>query len=242
MLDGFELLELQVDELCTFVGSKSNFAWVFTAIEVSSRLWPSLVTGRRSYKSAERLINDVIERSHFTDPPLITSDGFKYYRRLFLRLFRHACVYGQVMKTRRNNRVIKVERKRAICSQERLADALLRSEDSEKLNTSFIERLNLTIRGACAYLSRRTLSHARSLEQLVNDVALVQCWYNFLRPHRALRFGEETRTPAMQAGLVSRRLNWREVFRWKGVPCGHALARVIPFPVQQGWPSLRLAA
>ncbi len=34
------------------------------------------------------------------------------------------------------------------------------------MNTSFIERLNLTIRRSSAYLSRRTLSHARSTERL----------------------------------------------------------------------------
>lgn len=36
--------------------------------------------------------------------------------------------------------------------------------------------------------------------------------YNFVRPRRALRFGRETRTPAMQAGLATRRLTFREVF------------------------------
>ena len=37
----------------------------------------------------------------------------------------------------------------------------MHSEDSSTVNTSFIERLNLTIRQSSAYLSRRTLSHAR---------------------------------------------------------------------------------
>ena len=41
---------------------------------------------------------------------------------------------------------------------------------------------------------------------------LEQCYYNFLRPHRALRFGRQTRTPAMQAGLVSTRLAWCDIF------------------------------
>jgi hypothetical protein len=36
--------------------------------------------------------------------------------------------------------------------------------------------------------------------------------YNFVRPHRALKFGSEVRTPAMQAGLTTRRLTLREVF------------------------------
>ena len=76
----------------------------------------------------------------------------------------------------------------------------------------FIERLNLTIRQSLAYLARRTLSHARSKEKLEDHLELVRCHYNFVRPHRALRFGRETRTPAMQAGLVKRRLTLREIF------------------------------
>ena len=38
------------------------------------------------------------------------------------------------------------------------------------------------------------------------------CHYNFIRPHRALKFGSEMRTPAMQAGFARRRLSFREVF------------------------------
>ena len=40
----------------------------------------------------------------------------------------------------------------------------------------------------------------------------MRCYYNFVRPHAALRFGREIRTPAMRAGLVTRRLTLREVF------------------------------
>ena len=42
-LKGFELIELQLDELCTFVGGKIDVTWNFTAIEVSARLWPVVV-------------------------------------------------------------------------------------------------------------------------------------------------------------------------------------------------------
>ena len=80
------------------------------------------------------------------------------------------------------------------------------------MNTSFIERMNLTIRQGSAYLSRRTLSHARSKEKLEEHLELLRCHYNFVRPHGALRFGREVRTPAMQAGLVTRRVTFREVF------------------------------
>ena len=86
------------------------------------------------------------------------------------------------------------------------------SEDSETLNTSFVERLNLTIRQGSAYLRRRSPCHARGADQLRSHVELVRCHYNFVRPHRALRFGRETRTPAMQAGLVSTRLALSDIF------------------------------
>jgi hypothetical protein len=86
------------------------------------------------------------------------------------------------------------------------------SEDSRQLNTSYIERLNLTIRQGSAYLHRRTLGHARRTERLEDHLELLRCYYNFLRPHRALKFGREVRTPAMQAGLTQKRLAFRDVF------------------------------
>ena len=73
---------------------------------------------------------------------------------------------ARFLKTRRNGRIIKVERRALHRAAWRFEDALNNSEDSSTLNTSFIERLNLTIRQSSAYLSRRTLSHARSTERL----------------------------------------------------------------------------
>ena len=44
------------------------------------------------------------------------------------------------------------------------------------------------------------------------QVALLMAYYNFGRPHSALRFGRTMRTPAMQAGMVKKRLSFRDVF------------------------------
>ena len=41
---------------------------------------------------------------------------------------------------------------------------------------------------------------------------MLRCYYNFIRPHRALKFGPEIRTPAMQAGLATKRLSFRDIF------------------------------
>ena len=52
MLRDFDLIELQADELCTFIGKKSTTVWLSATIEVSSRLWASSVLGRRSDRNA----------------------------------------------------------------------------------------------------------------------------------------------------------------------------------------------
>ena len=80
------------------------------------------------------------------------------------------------------------------------------------LNTSFVERHNLTIRQNSSYLGRRTAGHARAVDALEEHLELLRLHYNFMRPHLALRFGPEVRTPAMQAGLAGRKLSFRDVF------------------------------
>jgi hypothetical protein len=52
----------------------------------------------------------------------------------------------------------------------------------------------------------------RRREHLEDHLELFRCYYNFVRPHRALKFGREVRTPAMQAGLTTKRLSFREIF------------------------------
>ena len=165
MVRDFELIELQADELCTFVGNKNTTVWLFATIEVSSRLWAGSVLGRRSDQNARAVINDVVRRGRIVGCPLIATDGFDYYLGAVGDLVGPACVYGQVLKTRRNNRVIRVERRVKIGTASRLQAALWESEDSQTLNTSFVERLNLTIRQASAYLRRRSPCHAALLQE-----------------------------------------------------------------------------
>ncbi len=199
---GFSVPELQADEIQTIVGGKLQPIWIFAAIEVWSRLWPSTVVGTRSYRNTLHLFRDISSRTTLETVPLIATDGFAFYMKVIRRVFGSACLYGQVIKTRRNDRIIKVERRAVIGAAWRLENALRYSEDSSKLNTSFVERLNLTIRRGSAYLFRRTICQARWKERLEDHLELLRCYYNFVRPHRALKFGREVRTPAMQAGII----------------------------------------
>ena len=205
------IAELQADEICTIVGGKERPIWVFVALDVWSRLWSATVVGKRSYRNTLNLFRDLFKRMSPELIPLITTDGFQFYKKVIGRVFGPACIYGQVIKTRRNDRVVRVERK-VMIGAGRLTQVLRNSEDSETLNTSFVERLNLTLRQSSAYLGRRTLGQARWEQCLDDHMELLRCHYNFVRPHRALKFGGEVRTPAMQAGLTTRPLTLRGIF------------------------------
>ncbi len=69
---GFAAEELQADEIRTFAGNKKTPSWVFVTIVVWSRLWPSTVTGRRSYRNTHALFHDLSRRMNFERLPLRT--------------------------------------------------------------------------------------------------------------------------------------------------------------------------
>jgi IS1 family transposase len=211
-IKGLSVVELQADEIKTIVGNKEQPMWIFAVIEVWSRLWPSTVVGKRSYQNTLALFRNVSSRMTLEQIPLIVTDGFGFYEKVVSRVFGSACHHGRVTKTRRNDCIVKVERRAVLGDGWRLEPALQDSEDSVKLNTSFVERLNLTIRQGSAYLGRRTICHARWKQQLEDHLELLRCYYNFVRPHRALKFGRAVRTPAMQAGLTRRPLTLRKIF------------------------------
>jgi transposase-like protein len=50
-ITGLAVEELQADEIRTIVGGKQQPIWIFVSIDVCSRLWPSTVVGRRSYRN-----------------------------------------------------------------------------------------------------------------------------------------------------------------------------------------------
>jgi len=110
------LEELQADEIRTIVGGKQQLSWVFVAIDVWSRLWPATVVGRRSYRNTLSLLRDVANRMNHACFPLLATDGFEFYfyEKAVRRVFGPVRLYGRVIKTRRNDRVVRVERRTRI--------------------------------------------------------------------------------------------------------------------------------
>ena len=212
---GYKLYELQADELKTFVLRRKKKNWLLVLLEVCSRLWLRHRVGGRTYRNIRALFEKVFEYGEFIGRILITTDGFAPYGWVLIRRYQTVCLYGQVVKKRKKNRITRVERKNVIGTRREINRALEESEDSDRLNTSFIERLNFTIRQGNAYLQRQSPAHAHQIENLEKQLDLQQCYYNFLRPHMSLRFGTEIHTPAMVAGLAKRVLNWRDILEGK---------------------------
>jgi hypothetical protein len=87
---------------------------------------------------------------------------------------------------------------------------------SGKVQTAFVERVNLTARQGVAALTRRTWATAQSVAGLHRQVEWWRAYYHFSRPHRSLRQRGRARTPAMAAGLTTHRWTVCEVL---GYPC-----------------------
>jgi transposase InsO family protein len=98
-----------------------------------------------------------------------------------------------------------------------------------RLNTAFIERVNLTVRHGVAALARRTWATAQQAPHLLVHLEWWRAYYHFVRPHEALRVAlaqprerggkrlaqrYRQRTPAMAARRTTRRWTAREVLSY----------------------------
>jgi hypothetical protein len=73
------------------------------------------------------------------------------------------------------------------------------SPDPKRVNTSFVERSNLTVRMHARRFTRLTNAFSKKVENHGHAVALHMMYYNFVRVHQPLRM-----TPAMAAGVTKR--------------------------------------
>ena len=120
------LAELQADGLCTTEPSKGRTTWVFTSIEVCSRLWVATAVCRRSNDNTRALFWDTQMRRDIRNIPLIATDGFKVYKPVSCKMFGFACVYARVIKTWLQNGNTHVERSAVIGAERRPEQPLIR--------------------------------------------------------------------------------------------------------------------
>jgi transposase-like protein len=208
-----EAEELQADEVRGYVWDKDKRAFVFALIEVGARFWLSTEVGGRTRRNSLLLARDSRARCAYGQPrTLIVTDPFPFYAYAFRRSWGPTCVHVESGKIIRGGRVIRVHNKLVHGTSWQLESVRERCTASRKINTSFIERLNLFIRRSLACMQRKTNSAAKTREKLREALDLLRVYYDFVRPHGSLKFGGICRTPAVIAGLVTRRLSFRDIF------------------------------
>lgn len=232
LLRGLHLPHVQLDEIRTRLRAHYAVLWLWVALDPLTKIVPAVHLGPRTQASAHALIHTLTSRLTPGCVPVFTSDGLRLYyyaltahfgqwltagRRRVWRVA-EALRSGPVKTIDRRRRRVRVLPRVAVGTPERLAAALRALGFSGRLNTAFVERVNLTLRQGVAALTRRTWATARTAPGLARQVAWWRGYYHFVRPHHGLRIAlpapparggrrqrYRARTPAMAAGIATRR-------------------------------------
>jgi hypothetical protein len=139
--------------------------------------------------------------------------------------------YAQVVQTVRRRRLVRV-RHRVVCGTLAAVQQVL-AACGWQINTTFIERVNLTIRQYVAAVGRRVTTLCKGEDGVRQQLALYHMDYNFCLPHASVCVllpqplptngtGSakqwQPRTPAMAAGLTDHVWTLREVLLFRVPP------------------------
>ncbi len=232
-----ELGQVQADELWVkVVGGK---VWMALALAVPSRLWlGGEVSAQRDLPLITRLVQRV-RACAASARLLVCVDGLASYVTAFVRAFRSpvhtgrrgrprlaeapGLLLGQVVKQYAHRRVVSVVQRVVRGTPAAITAALAVTGGGTQINTSYIERLNATFRGALAPLVRRGRALLHQPTRLTAAMYLVGCAYNFCWVHESLRLPGaagtrrqwQERTPAMAAGLTDHPWSMAELLHYQ---------------------------
>src|SRR6266576_1930673 len=251
-----DLIQVQADEI--WVKMRGAVLWVALAIMVPTRLWIAVeVSKKRDSNLTDNLMQQVRRCARSLCAILICTDGFAAYPRSIIKAFREKVketpgpgaskkvvwprlYIGTVIKRTAKRRVTEVSRRMSY-GQWRKAKRLIKaSKGGKKLNTSFIERFNGTIRERFAPLTRKCRYAASKITTVHTGIYLIGCVYNFCSPHYELSKSKTkggygfSCTPAMASGLTDHVWSVKALLTYKVVP------PPLPIPKKKGRPRTKL--
>jgi IS1 family transposase len=241
---GLRLEHIECDEIWTFVAKKQarlttteraersdiGDVYLWTAIDMETKLVPTWVLGKRSADMARRLMMDLRSRLDMPNPhasdahkfkPMrfdpvtqISTDAFAGYPEAVDLAFGPYVRYGQLIKDYRNaDQPGRYAPPEMVGSQRK---TVFGEFDPWSICTSHVERHNLTIRTFMKRFSRLTLGFSKKLENLAGAVAMFLAYYNFCwrprMPDWSGTPGKKMPTPAVAAGITDRFWKFADLF------------------------------
>jgi len=200
-------------------------AWVWLAIAAPSRLVMAFVVGERTQHSANQLLERV---AHVTDDtiPFFTSDQLPEYRAALLHTYGQwhqperqgkrgphpkrrrvplpGLLYAQVVKQRQRGQVVAVSHKIVFGDTDQVTTRLAASPASTAINTSFVERENLTLRQQNRRLTRKTNGFSKEISWLERQLWVSLAYYHLVLPHASLRLRLVEPEPTRGCGSARR--------------------------------------
>jgi IS1 family transposase len=201
---------IQANEIWSFVGKKAKNvrddekgqevgdAWTWVAIDADSKLAVNWLVGQRDWRDCWTFIEGVRERVNGCIQ--LSTDGHASYRGAVGLVFEGDVDWATIAKQYRSERLGEARYSPPVCTGVKKTTRL-GGPDMDKVSTSYVERQNLTMRMGMRRFTRLTNAFSKRVENLAHAVSLHFLYYNFARPHSALR-GRYPRTPAMAAGVA----------------------------------------
>ena len=208
---------IQCDEIWSFCYAKQKNApyarstidsagdvWTWTGIDRDSKLIVSWLIGGRDSDYALEFMDDL--RSRLANRVQLSTDGHGAYLEAVDGAFGGDIDFAQLIKIYGNP--TDQERRRyspGHCISTRKVQ-VSGTPDMDAVNTSHVERHNLTMRMSMRRFTRLTNAFSKKVQNHAYAVALYTVWFNFIRVHTTLGT-----TPAVAAGLAERRLTMRQL-------------------------------
>jgi IS1 family transposase len=227
--------------------------WVWVAMDPVCKLILAIDVGARTLAMAQRLVHQVTRVLAPHCAPLFLTDGFREYLTALVTHYgqwvqperrhekgpqpkphwmpRPRLLYAQVVKRYRRRRMVGVNHRVVFGTGEAIKAIL--AKRGWKINTSFVERLNLDFWQHVAAVGRRVNTLCKHEAGLRQQLALFQVYHNFCLPHASLRLAVvasepingagfvkkwRQRTPARAAGLTDHAWSLREVLMYRVPP------------------------
>lgn len=178
--------------------------WTWTALCADTKLVPAFHVGTRDAGCAYEFMNDLASRLRYRVQ--LTTDGHRaYLDAVDSTIGFHQIDYAQLIKVYGAAPEGETRYSPPACLGTDVK-VIAGNPDPQHINTSYVERQNLTMRMSIRRFTRLTNAFSKKVENHAHSVALHFLHYNFARIHQTLRV-----TPAMEAGVTDRAWDIKDI-------------------------------